>query len=133
MIDRARSVLVVDDDESMRLLLASELTRLGHHVACAADGDDAISTLRVTTPDLLILDLLMPGTTGWDVLEFVDESPRLSDMPVVVLTAFGDCEEAPAGCTVIHKPLEADLLGDLVDELLANAMPRHRGAGPTSA
>jgi CheY-like chemotaxis protein len=112
------SVLVVDDDESTRLLLASILAEAGHHVICAVDGEDALVRLRGPAPDLVILDLLLPGMSGWEVLEFMEERPRLSTIPIVILTAYGEDEEAPATRPVIHKPVDADLLCSMVAALL---------------
>jgi CheY-like chemotaxis protein len=114
---RVAPLLIVDDDESMRMLLAKILEREGWHVACAAGGAEAIDVLRGPLPGLVVLDLLMPGTTGWDVLEFMEGRPRLSAVPVVVLTAFGEEATAPRHRPVIHKPVEADLLVRVVREL----------------
>ena len=114
------SVLVADDDESMRLLLGSVLAGAGYRVTCVADGAEAIEKLGECPPDLMILDLLMPGTSGWDVLAFLENHPSLAGVPVVVLTSYGDAER-PTGRPVIHKPVDGELLRHLVGELLAQA------------
>jgi CheY-like chemotaxis protein len=67
----------------------------------------------------MLLDLMMPGMSGWQVIQALGESPRLADFPVVVLTAFGSGDDAPADRPVIHKPVDADVLCGLVGELLA--------------
>jgi CheY-like chemotaxis protein len=110
-------VWVIDDDVSIRQLLTQILTDAGHRVACADSGDEALRRLERATPDLMILDLLMPGTTGWDVLDFMREHPRLSGIPVIVLTAYGEDGRLPSGRAVIHKPIADDLLCTLDDEL----------------
>ena len=124
----AGAVLIVDDDESMRLLLAEILRGAGHRVACAGGGEEAIRMLRDQEPQLVILDLLMPGTSGWDVLEFLEDRPHLSTTPVVILTAYGDTD-TPPGRPVIHKPVDGDLLCEMVDELLAQDLAAGRGVG----
>jgi CheY-like chemotaxis protein len=124
----AGAVLIVDDDESMRLLLAEILRAAGHRVACAGGGEEAIRMLRDQEPQLVILDLLMPGTSGWDVLEFLEDRPHLSTTPVVILTAYGDTD-TPPGRPVIHKPVDGDLLCQMVDELLAQDLAAGRGVG----
>jgi two-component system phosphate regulon response regulator PhoB len=115
-------VWVVDDDVSVRLLLSHILTDAGHRVVCADSGDEALRLLDRATPDLMIVDLLMPGTTGWDLLDFMREHPRLSSVPVIVLTAFGEDGEMPLGRAVIHKPIDDDLLCGLVAELLSQKL-----------
>ena len=115
----APEVLIVDDDESMRLLLARLLEDGGYRVACAQGGAEAIDALRFAAPpDLVVLDLLMPAVSGWDVLHFMDEQPRLATVPVVVLTSYEEGGEAPASRPVLHKPVEAELLRALVGEIL---------------
>ncbi len=118
-----RSILVADDDESIRVLLADVLGEAGYDVRCADDGAQAIRRLLEVPPDLMVLDLLMPGITGWDVLKVVAADPRLARVPVVVLTAYGESADAPAGRPVIHKPMDCDLLRQTVGDLLA---PRER-------
>jgi CheY-like chemotaxis protein len=112
---------VADDDESMRVLLADVLGEAGYDVRCADDGAQAIRRLRELPPDLMVLDLLMPGVTGWDVLKVVAADPRLAHVPVVVLTAYGETADAPAGRPVIHKPMDCDLLRQTVGDLLARS------------
>ena len=73
----------------------------------------------------MVLDLLMPGVSGWDVLDFMEERPRLATVPVLILTAFEEGPEAPADRPVIHKPIDADLLRVLVDELLRQGHTAH--------
>jgi DNA-binding response OmpR family regulator len=77
-------VLVVDDDSDIRGLVRELLERAGHDVLDAADGNDGLRLFYARQPDLVILDVSMPGLEGWDVLERIRE---LSDVPVVMLTA----------------------------------------------
>jgi CheY-like chemotaxis protein len=113
------SVLIVDDDESVRTTLEVILRREGHEVLAVPGGAQALDRLGDgTPPDLMLLDLMMPGMSGWEVLQALGDSPRLADVPVVVLTSFGAGDDAPAGRPVIHKPVDADVLCGLVEELL---------------
>jgi CheY-like chemotaxis protein len=113
-------VLVVDDDESMRMTLEAILRRDGHQIVVAAGGEEALARMRGgPPPDLVLLDLLMPGMGGWDVIEAMGQSPGLAEVPVVVLTAFGEGEDLPPGRPVLHKPVDGDVLRGLVHELLA--------------
>jgi len=82
-----RRILVVDDDTSVRTLLRRLLTTEGYAVDEAADGPTALRMVSADEPDLMLLDVMMPGQDGLDVLAGVR---RTSDVPVILLTAKGD-------------------------------------------
>ncbi|HKC77375.1 MAG TPA: response regulator transcription factor [Gaiellaceae bacterium] len=77
-------ILVVDDDDDIRGLLRQLLERAGHEVSDAADGRAGLRELYASAPDLVILDVTMPGLDGWATLERIRE---LTDVPVLMLTA----------------------------------------------
>ena len=78
------SILVVDDDEDIRALVGELLERAGHGVIKAPDGESALKLFYSRQPDLVVLDVSMPGLDGWEVLNRIRE---LSDVPVLMLTA----------------------------------------------
>jgi len=78
------SVLVVDDEADIRSLVRELLERAGHDVVEAGDGNEGLRTFFSARPDLVVLDVSMPGLDGWGTLERIRE---LSDVPVVMLTA----------------------------------------------
>ena len=80
-------ILVVDDDDSIRMLLRRMLTMEGYDVDEAADGPTALAKLGARLPDLLLLDIMMPGQDGLELLEGLR---RTSDVPVILLTAKGE-------------------------------------------
>src|ERR1700746_4205913 len=77
-------ILVVDDDDDIRGLLRALLERAGHEVSDAPDGRAGLRELYAGSPDLVILDVAMPGLDGWETLERIRE---VSDVPVLMLTA----------------------------------------------
>jgi DNA-binding response OmpR family regulator len=85
-MDASASVLVVDDDADVRMLLRELLSRAGYAVSEAPDGRAALRVLYEERPDLVVLDVSMPGLDGWGTLERIRE---LSDVPVVMLSALG--------------------------------------------
>jgi CheY-like chemotaxis protein len=118
----AHRVLVVDDDEAMRTVTAEVLRQDGHEVSCAGNGADALAVMRSgAVPELLLLDLMMPMVTGWQLLEEMRDDPQLSHVPVVILTAFGSTEELPAGCAAVHKPVDPAVLLQLLRTTLEPA------------
>lgn len=119
MDERPGYVLVVDDDEAVRFVLANTLRDHGRTVVCAADGDEALEVMaRPGLPLIVVLDLMMPRMSGWQVLDEMEKNPRLARIPVVVLTAFGSRSDLPSGRSILHKPIEGPLLLDLTDALL---------------
>jgi len=80
-------VLVVDDEEGIRVLCRVNLELGGFEVLEAADGVEAMEKARAEHPDLVFLDLMMPRMDGWQVLEQLKSEPTTANIPVVVLTA----------------------------------------------
>jgi len=89
-----RVVLVVDDDANVREVLRRYLTRAGHQVVEAEDGASGLNLLRRRRPDLVILDLMMPGMDGLDVCSAIR---RESDVPIILLTALGSESDRVVG------------------------------------
>jgi CheY-like chemotaxis protein len=85
---RAKRILVVDDEEDVQLLVCRILRDVGYDVDSASDGGEAIEKISARRPDLLVLDLMMPGIDGWGVLEHLRRVPDAP--PVVVVTARAD-------------------------------------------
>jgi len=83
-----KRVLVVDDDEAGRLLYLEELREAGYLVEVAADGAEALRMIREARPDLVTIDLKMPGMDGIELLGHVRHLHR--DLPIVISTAYGD-------------------------------------------
>jgi two-component system alkaline phosphatase synthesis response regulator PhoP len=83
----ATLVLVIEDEKEIRDLVRYNLERAGFRVASAVDGDDGLKRLFASRPDALVLDLMLPGTNGLEVLREVRAEPTTRDLPVLVLTA----------------------------------------------
>jgi twitching motility two-component system response regulator PilH len=110
---RSHSVLVVDDEPSVRELYVDALAEAGHRVEAAGSGSDALDRLRHGgSPCVVLSDVRMPGMDGWDLAREVARDPQLNSIPVVVLT--GDrmlSYTSPAR----DKPYAADELRMLVE------------------
>jgi signal transduction histidine kinase/DNA-binding response OmpR family regulator len=123
---RRRSVLIVDDDEGVRRLLAYELQPLGVEVLEAADGRSAIEIATAETPDAILLDVLMPGLDGWATLRSLKESPQTRNIPVVILSVV---ENRAYGLSLgafdyLVKPVD---VGELLDTLSRAGVLASRG------
>ncbi len=86
------NILVIDDDPLNRRLLTGTLERLGHQTSSAADGATALEMLAADAPDVVLLDLVMPGMDGIHVLETIKADPDLRHLPVIVISGVDDAE-----------------------------------------
>lgn len=88
-----KKVFIVEDDEFLRSLNAKKLEGEGYVVAIAADGQGAIDNIPKEMPDLIFLDLLLPGVNGFDVLAKIKADPATKNIPVVVFSNLGQKED----------------------------------------
>lgn len=115
-----KTVLIVEDERKLRELIADYLEAEGLSWREAANGDDAVSLFRDIRPDLVILDILMPGLDGYDVCE---EIRKLSDVPILFLTAKSEEEDKLLGYDLgaddyMTKPFSPKVLAAKVKALL---------------
>jgi CheY-like chemotaxis protein len=115
-------VLVCDDEAVLRALVRACLEP-GCEVVEAGDGDESLRLARRLRPDLIVLDMMMPGKTGLDVLETLRAEPELATTPVVMLTARAQAADRFAAATAgadryVPKPFDVRELTDAVAELL---------------
>ena len=82
-----RRILVVDDDREVVRLIRAYLEQAGFEVLAAYDGDTAVHVIRRERPDLLLLDLMLPGKDGWAITRLVRADPALAHIPIIMLTA----------------------------------------------
>jgi two-component system phosphate regulon response regulator OmpR len=123
-------LLVVDDDERLRGLLHRYLTSNGYRVTAAADAADARALMKSIAFDLLVLDVMMPGESGFDLTKSLRTH---SQVPILILTAKGDAEDRIAGLELgaddyLPKPFEPRELLLRVGALLRRATPPARSA-----
>lgn len=83
-------VLLVDDEENIRMLVRFNLEKAGYEVIEAGDGKQALALARNETPDIAILDLMLPGIDGLEVCRLLKQSPETAALPIIMLTAKGD-------------------------------------------
>lgn len=84
------TILVIDDIAENRLLLATQLKRESYHLLSAANGADGIEIARHQMPDLILLDLMLPGMNGFEVCRALKQDPRTQNIPIIILTALRD-------------------------------------------
>ena len=122
-------VLVIDDEEPIRLLCRVNLEAEGMAVLEAADGLTGLELARSKTPDVILLDVMMPGLDGWSVAEELLDDPITEDIPIVFLTARAEVRDRARGLDLggidyVTKPFNPLELAPLVRALLDRV---HRG------
>ena len=122
-----RKVLIVDDDEDIRTVSALAARRIGKwDVMVAATGEEALDRARTEQPDVILLDVMMPGTDGPTTLTKLREHPATAAIPVIFLTAKAQKQEverymALGAAGVIVKPFDVMKLADEVRRLVEGA------------
>ena len=86
------NIWIADDDEAIRLVLEESLSSAGFNTKSFSSGDDLVSELESSEPDLIITDVQMPGMLGYDLLKHITNN--YEDLPVIVMTAFADMQAA---------------------------------------
>lgn len=122
-----RAVMLVEDEPDLLTLFGGMMQRQGYTVLQANGGAEAIALLRTHTPDLIVLDLAMPQVNGFDVLAMIQQTSRLDQTIVVVLTALGNtAAQAPETQRADHwlnKPVTPSFLNAFITDLLAPLGP----------
>ena len=124
-------ILVVEDNEANQLLARAVLELEGYEVRIAGSGPEAFDVLRESTPDLILMDIQLPGQDGLSITRDIKGNPVTAAIPVVALTAHamtGDRQLAiDAGCMgYISKPIDTRTFGTLVRQFLSTSIDGDR-------
>jgi DNA-binding response OmpR family regulator len=116
-------VLVADDEEDIRALVAFRLQRAGYDVITAADGEEALALATTQLPDLIVLDMMMPKATGLEVTRSLRGQDSTKDIPVILLTARAQEADVASGFEAgaddyVKKPFSPKDLQSRVQKLL---------------
>jgi len=126
-------ILVVDDESAIRLVCQLNLDSVGFQTLEAADGETALELARSEQPDLILLDVMLPGIDGWRVAEELAASPETRDIPILFLSARSDRADEERGHEAgalgyITKPFDPEGLIDRVRDVLERATRGEREA-----
>ena len=118
------NILLVEDFDDTRLMMKMWLEKRGYHVVEAETGEEAITLAQQEAPDLIIMDVMMPGMNGLDATRRIRQYQALSRTPIVAVSAYGADEYRPlalqVGCNeYVSTPFEPAALANLITSLLA--------------
>lgn len=91
------TILIIEDDKFLRELIAGKLTKEGYKISEAIDGEEGIRKIRDEKPDLILLDLILPGIDGFEVLSRMEKEPSIAKIPVIILSNLGQREDVERG------------------------------------
>ncbi|MDX1375316.1 MAG: response regulator [Burkholderiales bacterium] len=122
----ARKVLIVDDEPNIVTALEFLLGKRGYEVKVAVNGDEALAQIESFEPDLVLLDVMMPKVSGYEVCQRMRANPQWKDIKIVMLSAKGREVEVSKGMSLgadlyVTKPFSSAELVDAIDRLLAQA------------
>jgi len=123
-----RKILVVEDDPDQLEIISLSLKTAGFAIGTAATGTDALVKTRSISPDLIILDLMLPGLNGFDVCESLRRDPATASIPIIMLTGmcsqFGRFAGLESGANdFLLKPFDPDQLVAKIEKLLGKIHP----------
>lgn len=117
------SILVVDDDPEIVAMLSTRLGKRGYKVSTANDGHRALELAKRELPDVMLLDVMMPGKSGWEVARALKQDPVTQNIKIVMVTAIGEqvneiTSPLYGADAHIDKPFEFDRLEQVIAKLV---------------
>ena len=119
--NRPLRVLLVEDDRSLRRYLEVVLSREGYEVIVAVDGLEAMRATLTSTVDLVVTDAIMPNLNGYELVRFLRNTPQLSHLPIVLLSALDikeDSNEDHKADVYLSKPISPEVLIECLEKLM---------------
>jgi len=117
-----KKIMVVDDEPDILFTVGQMLEMNGYDVVKVDDGKKCLDELEKSVPDLVLLDIMMPEISGWDVAAKIKENPKWNDIPIIFLTAKGDTMSVGMGGLAsedyIVKPFDIKDLKERIEKIL---------------
>jgi len=118
-----KKILVVDDEEDILELVSFNLSKEGYDITCTTTGEEALEVIRTSRPDLMVLDLMLPGVNGLEVAKTLKHDPKTRDISIVMLTAKGEEADIVTGLELgaddyVTKPFSPRILAARVKAVL---------------
>jgi len=121
-----KTILIVEDETLLGNLLKQRLEHEGFNVIWCKDGEEAVSTLRTTKPDLILLDLILPKISGFELLETMQADPQLERAPVIITSNLGQDSDVARGQSLgaieyfVKAKVSIEELVDHIKSMIAN-------------
>jgi len=119
----AHKILIIEDDRFLRELISKKLAKEGFEVSEAIDGEEGIKKIKSEKPGLILLDLILPGIDGFEVLSKMKDDPTVSSIPVIILSNLGQKEDVEKGLKLgaVDYLIKAHFTpGEIIEKIRAN-------------
>lgn len=93
----SKKILIVEDDKFLRELMTRKLLSLQYEVVSASDGEEGLEKIKTELPDVVLLDLILPGINGFEVLELAKKDSATAKIPIIILSNLGQSEDIKKG------------------------------------
>ncbi|RMF90016.1 MAG: response regulator [Methanobacteriota archaeon] len=119
-------ILVVDDEEDIRFIIKTALSKKGYHVVEAESGEECLEIVKSERPDLIFMDIMMPGIDGWETTRRIKTNPETKDIPISMVSAKGGSEDRRKSTEYafaeahLTKPIDFELMFRTAETLLSN-------------
>jgi DNA-binding response OmpR family regulator len=119
----ANKILVIEEDKFLRELIVKKLVKEGYETVEAIDGEEGIKKIKSEKPELILLDLILPGIDGFEVLSKMKEDTTVSSIPVIILSNLGQKEDVEKGLKLgaVDYLIKAHFTpGEIIEKIRAN-------------
>lgn len=96
-LNKEKKILIIEDNPQINQVYVTKFQFEGMKVSTALDGDEGLKRMQIEKPDLILLDIMLPGKSGFEVLKAIKENRRTKDIPVLILTNLAQVEEQKKG------------------------------------
>jgi len=122
-MENKKHIVIIDDERDILELLRYNLDKIGYRTTCLLDGESAIKEIRESIPDLILLDLMLPGIDGLDVCRILKNSKQTAKIPIIMITAKGEDTDVVKGLEIgaddyVTKPFSLKVLFARVNALI---------------
>lgn len=125
---RQKNILIVDDDTAIREMLQQELRSAGYLVESAKTGQEAITGVKLHQPDLMILDILLPDMSGFEIITLIRSIPQFMNLPIIVLSIVEDKDKGlrMGADSYLLKPIDSDALLQEIEKVFERGYPKRK-------
>ena len=116
----AKKILIIEDDKFLRELIGQKLLKEGYDIVEAVDGEKGIKSIKDEKPDLILLDLILPGMDGFEVLTKIKEDSKIAQIPVIILSNLGQKDDIEKGLKIgaVDYLIKAHFTpGEIIDKI----------------